>query len=111
MWKRAPDMDALTYVRFAASLALVLGLILAGLWLVRRLGLVQAVPRTGGKKRLGLVESMVIDSRRRLILVRKDDNEHLILLGSGTDLLIESRPITESKSWAETMAMTEAEKP
>ena len=39
--------------------------------------------------RLGVVEQASIDSRRRLVLIRRDDVEHLIMTGGPVDLVIE----------------------
>lgn len=44
----------------------------------------------GREKRLGVVEAASIDGRRRLILLRRDDVEHLIMTGGPVDVLIES---------------------
>jgi flagellar protein FliO/FliZ len=44
----------------------------------------------GGDRRLSVVEITPIDARRRLVLVRRDDREHLLLLGIGQDLVIEA---------------------
>jgi hypothetical protein len=41
-------------------------------------------------RRLGLVESTAIDGRRRLLLVRRDDVEHLVMIGGPGDTLIET---------------------
>jgi flagellar protein FliO/FliZ len=41
-------------------------------------------------RRLGLVESTAIDGRRRLLLVRRDDVEHLVMIGGPVDMLIET---------------------
>lgn len=47
----------------------------------------------GGKSRtthrLQVLETAVIDTRRRLVLIRRDDVEHLILIGGPADLVIE----------------------
>lgn len=85
-------MDDLTqYLRFLASLALVLGLLLGGAWWLRRSGLVTAAQRPRGRdRRLAITEILPIDPRRRLLLVRRDEVEHLILIGGANDLLIES---------------------
>jgi flagellar biogenesis protein FliO len=40
--------------------------------------------------RLGISEYYEIDKTRRLVLVRRDDTEHLILIGGGHDMVIES---------------------
>lgn len=44
--------------------------------------------RTG--QRIGVIDSMPVDGTRRLVLVRRDDTEHLLLLGTHGDLVIES---------------------
>lgn len=85
-------MDFETYIRFFAALAFVLALIAASAWIVRRTGLGGLTPRRPGQaRRLAVVESIALDSRRRLVLVRRDDVEHLILLGAAGDLLVEGR--------------------
>lgn len=40
--------------------------------------------------RLGISEYYEIDKARRLVLLRRDDVEHLVLIGGGEDLVIES---------------------
>ena len=48
-------------------------------------------PRISGRRgqRLGISEYHEIDKSRRLVLVRRDNVEHLILIGGGQDLVIE----------------------
>lgn len=41
-------------------------------------------------QRIGVVESMPVDGTRRLVLVRRDDTEHLLLVGTHGDLVIEN---------------------
>jgi len=41
-------------------------------------------------RRLGIVEVLPVDAKRRLVLVRRDDTEHLILLGTEHDTVVES---------------------
>ncbi|EKE75025.1 MULTISPECIES: flagellar biosynthetic protein FliO [Oceanibaculum] len=75
-----------------AVLALVFVLALLGLFylVMRRLGIGGALPRTRGERRLRLVEVLPVDAKRRLVLLRRDGREHLVLLGPESDLLIES---------------------
>lgn len=82
-------LDSIVYLRFVASLVLVLGLILGLLWVVRRFGLGGMVVRPAGRRRLALVESMALDGKRRLVLVRRDGCEHLLLLGGAGDVVVE----------------------
>jgi len=50
-----------------------------------------------GQGRLSIVETRYLDTRRRLVLVRRDTTEHLILISEGRELLIESNiPAPES---------------
>ena len=80
-------------IRALLSLVLVLGLIAGAGYLVRRFGVQGGmVIKRGGHRRLGIVEQLTIDGRHRLVLIKKDDMEHLLLVGSGADLLIESKP-------------------
>jgi len=84
------------YVRFLLALLFVLGLIGLLAFLLRRFGLgaVRISPAFRGKARgaarLAVVEVAVVDARHRLVLVRRDDTEHLVLLGATSDLVIES---------------------
>jgi flagellar protein FliO/FliZ len=41
-----------------------------------------------GERRLRLSESLMIDPRRRLVIVRCDEREHLILCGPGGDVVV-----------------------
>ena len=84
-------MELDVYFRFLATLVFVLALIAAVAWTARRFGLGgKLTPNTGKNRRLSIVEVSVLDSRRKLVLVRRDGIEHLVLLGAGQDLLLES---------------------
>lgn len=41
------------------------------------------------KTRLAVMDATAVDSHRRLVLVRRDDVEHLILIGGQTDIVVE----------------------
>jgi flagellar protein FliO/FliZ len=88
------DLD---YVRFLLALIFVIGLIGLLALLARRLGFgtVRLSPAFRNKsrdeqQRLAVVEVTNVDARRRLVLLRRDNTEHLVLLGVNRDLLIES---------------------
>ncbi|MFN4087547.1 MAG: flagellar biosynthetic protein FliO [Alphaproteobacteria bacterium] len=86
-------MDFETYLRFLLALLAVLALIGVLAWLARRFGLAGALVERAGVRvrRLGIVEVLPVDARRRLVLVRRDGVEHLILTGATHDLVIETR--------------------
>ncbi len=85
-------MDLEGYIRFAVALIVVLGLIGLLALLAKRFGMVPRVTIGGtrGDKRVNIVDVTNIDGKRRLILVRRDDTEHLILLGVNGETVIES---------------------
>lgn len=93
-------MDITLYLRFVAALALVLGLIAAIAWLAKRYGLGHAggLRRSGGsERRLAIVETLVVDNRRRLLLIQRDGVQHLLLTGAGPDLVVETGIPVENK--------------
>jgi flagellar protein FliO/FliZ len=78
------------YAWYVAALLLVIGLILALAWTARRLGFMGRLAATGGKRRrLAIVEVLPLDTKRRLVLLRRDGAEHLVLLGLSGDIVIE----------------------
>jgi len=83
-------MDLGSYLRFLAALGFVLGLIGLLAWVMRRYGGgFGVVSRHSGVRRLRVTEVLPIDNRRRLVLVRRDGREHLLLLGHQDDLVVE----------------------
>jgi len=84
-------MNAETYIKFVLALAVVLALIAVVAWLARRFGFGLATPTMPrSKRRLGVVESAALDTKRRLVLVHRDDVGHLLLLGPGSETVIEA---------------------
>ena len=87
-------MDISDYFRFLIALVFVLGLIGLIAVLLRQFGYGGAMrlgrQLRGARARLGVVEVAALDARRRLVLVRRDDREHLLLLGPERDLVVES---------------------
>lgn len=83
-------MDFVTLIRFAAALAAVIGLIFLAAALLKRFGVAGRIAPMG-QRRLAIVEALPLDARRRLILVRRDGTEHLLLVGAEGSTVIESR--------------------
>lgn len=68
--------------RTVLGLGLVLCLMVVVFWLVRRFAPPGAPLRGGGGRRLALVETLALDPRTRLFLVRHDTAEHLIVVSA-----------------------------
>jgi hypothetical protein len=74
------------------GLILVLVLIAISAWLIRQFGVGRIASSAGGRnrqQRLSVLDSAVVDARRRLVLIRRDNVEHLILIGGPTDVVVE----------------------
>ncbi|GAB5349272.1 flagellar biosynthetic protein FliO [Alteriqipengyuania sp. 357] len=86
-------MDVMYLVRALGALGLLLGMLTAALWAVRRydLRLPGALVRNSGR-RLEVVERLGIDKRRSAILIRRDDREHLVIISPEGQIVVESRP-------------------
>ncbi len=81
-------MDFVETIRAVAALGITLGLIGLAAYGARRWGpdwLTRLQP-SRADKRLTLIESLPLDASRRLVLVRLDGAERLILLGDGSIL-------------------------
>ena len=77
--------------RFFIAFLVVLALIGIVAWLVRRFGggrLGNATAR-GRQPRLAVIDAATVDARRRLVLIRRDNIEHLLMIGGPTDLVVE----------------------
>ncbi len=81
-------MDFLApYMSYAIPAAIILAVLIVGLLIFKALN-----QRVQGRKgqRLGISEYHEIDKTRRLVLVRRDETEHLILIGGAHDLVVET---------------------
>jgi flagellar protein FliO/FliZ len=75
-------------LRAVFALVAVIGLIgLLGLGL-RRFAPASLIGGRAGK-RLSVVEALTLDPKRRLVLIRRDDVEHLLLVGPETAMVVE----------------------
>ncbi|WP_413205282.1 FliO/MopB family protein [Rhodospirillum sp. A1_3_36] len=77
------------YLRFMLALVFVLGLLFALAYVLKRFA-APGMVRNRSAKRIKVLETLAVDPKRRLVLVRRDNVEHLLLVGGSTDLLVES---------------------
>ena len=81
------------------GLAALIGALLL-LWLFRKF--TRGTFVSGGRnnqRRISVQDAAPVDSHRRLVLVRRDDVEHLLLIGGNTDIVVEQgirRPVAAS---------------
>ncbi len=73
------------------ALVFVVSLILLISTLMKKYGANRIFAEAGNsEKRLSIKEVLVIDGRRKLILLARDDTEHLIMISGDKELVIES---------------------
>src|SRR5450432_1149690 len=86
--RREQSMQALTFV---FAFVAVLALIGVAAWLVRRFAgsRLGTTANRGRMPRLAVIEAAAVDGRRRLVLVRRDNIEHLLMIGGPTDIVVE----------------------
>lgn len=76
---------------FFIAFVIVLALIGVVFWLVRRFGGsgMGTNANRGRMPRLAVIDAAAVDGRRRLVLVRRDNVEHLLMIGGPTDVVVE----------------------
>lgn len=78
------------YWRFVGALIIVVALIFVVAWVAKRLGLGGRLATPRGKRRLAVQEVLALDGKRRLVLLKRDGVEHLLLLGLNDDVVVET---------------------
>jgi len=78
------------------ALGIVILLIVLGLWLLKMLFNASSNVGRGRNRRLNVVDSLALDPKRHLLIVRRDNVEHLILVGGPQDVVVETGiPVTD----------------
>lgn len=93
-------MDVVDFARYFAAVAVLIGLLglfaLAGTqgWFTKMMNRVAmaGAARARSSRRMRVTESLVLDPRRRVVIVKIDDEEQVLLLGAGTEVILDRRP-------------------
>jgi hypothetical protein len=86
--------DLTSIATYVAAFVFVIALIGVGAWLLK--GMMAKGNNKGGsflrgrERRLGVVEASNVDGRRKLLLIRRDNVEHLIMTGGPVDVVVET---------------------
>jgi flagellar protein FliO/FliZ len=87
-------MDLGLYMQFVLALVFVLALIGVLAILARRFGFGYGTPAKGGprgrRRRLSVSEIVPLDAKRKLVLLRRDSVEHLVILGPTSETVVET---------------------
>lgn len=79
-----------TIVTSVLALGIVLVLIVLGLWALKLLTRGTTVVGRGRNRRLSVIDHMQVDAKRQLLIIRRDNVEHLILTGGPQDVIVET---------------------
>ncbi|MEO9529540.1 MAG: flagellar biosynthetic protein FliO [Roseibium sp.] len=87
------------------ALAVVLLLFALFIFILKRLTGNQSTQSRNRQPRIAVMDSATIDTRRRLVLIRRDNIEHLILVGGPSDVVVEQNivrntPLTQAQKQA-----------
>jgi flagellar protein FliO/FliZ len=87
-------------VRFFIAFVVVFALIGVTAWLVRRFGsgALGGAGARGRAPRLAVIEAGAVDGRRKLVLIRRDNTEHLLMIGGPTDIVVEANIVRGQSS-------------
>jgi len=86
------DFDPNTVILGIAALLFVLALLALLIWAFKAFfGDSRAGPKRKARtRRLGVVETATVDAKRKLYLIRRDDVEHLVMIGGPVDIVVET---------------------
>lgn len=93
-----------TILTMVLALGVVLVLIVLAVWLLKLVSNVSGNAARGRNKRLSVVDTLVLDQKRQLLIVRRDDVEHLILVGGPQDVVVETGIAVPEAPAAQTQA-------
>lgn len=80
-----------TEIQLGIMFVVLLVALLIILWLFRRIfGSAGSRVARSRQPRLGVVEAAIVDDTRRLVLVRRDNVEHLLMIGGPGDVVVEN---------------------
>lgn len=97
--------SAANIVGFILIFAIILGGIFVVLSVIRRFSGGTFVSNGRARQpRLSVMDAAAVDSRRKLVLIRRDDVEHLLLIGGPTDVVVEQNIVMESRAHARAQA-------
>lgn len=79
-----------TLIGAVLALGIVLVLIVFSVWLLKFVFRASENVARGRGRRLMLIESLQVDPRRQLLILRRDDVEHVVLTGGPQDVVVET---------------------
>lgn len=83
-------MDMVVFLKFLAALIFVLSLMGLLSFALKRIK-PSGFSSKSGRRRIEIIEVLPLDVRRRAVLLRRDDTEHLVILSSSGETVVETQ--------------------
>lgn len=96
-------MTTYDYLRFGAAFIFVLSLMGGLSYVLRRFNLGQGAILSPADKRLKIVEILPLDGRRKALLIKRDNTEHLVILGASGETVVETNIDAPAKTVKKTV--------
>jgi len=93
------------YIRFAVAFIFVLSLMVSIGWLVRKFNS-KKQGFSGKDKRLAIIEQKIIDPRNKMVLIRRDNKEHLVIMSQNGNIIVETGIERESQAMPDSAPVT-----
>lgn len=90
-------MDTPSLLRFFLAFAMVLALMGGLAFILKLISHNKLLPKNSNR-RLSVVEVLGLDSKRRAMILRCDEEEHLVILGQSGETVIQNKLKTPKKS-------------
>ncbi len=88
--------DGAMFIKFIFAFIFVISLMFFISWVAKKMGLSNNINMNNAKKRLAISSYMAIDHKHRLYIVKRDDVEHLILIGPNKQTVVEKNIVTDA---------------
>lgn len=83
-------MNTYDYLRFGAAMIFVLCLMGGLSYVLKRFNLGGSAMISPAKRRLKIVEVLPLDGRRKAMIIKRDNTEHLVILSSSGETVVET---------------------
>ncbi len=90
-------MEYVNFARVILSFGGVVALIFLIAWIAKRLNIEKRLASFKKDARMQVLESCHIDARHKLVLVKRDNQRHVLLIGQGHSTIVESYTEQEEK--------------
>ena len=83
-------MDTIDPLRFVLASVFVLGLLWVFAISLKKFGQKALSTKLGGEGRISVIETRYIDAKNKILLIRKDEKEFLLLISEGKASVLDS---------------------